>query len=522
MDTLPQELIDKISSLLSRKDLKATLVLSRKLQYGAERHSGVFSHAKLKPDVATTRKFLSTYNSHRLLYLRGISFETSIPWIESEYDSNGIPERFCRETEDELQIINEEFTKQIGILFRTLSTLESQAGAQYRPGKIHLTIYTTERRLWQGECYHRKSMSWRVRLLSPSELPKLSSIRTLTLEVPCDDMRCHEIGEVFSCHIEYKVLLDIARRCPNLDTLECRLSGREWLGSFTSQAMNQSCQDWAGPRRDSRHSLEKAMQGIKKSLPYLRHVRLDFLYPLCWAEDFNQCFPLPDLIKPALSDPFSSSLRVLSHQLRTMDLRVVADETLFWPTESSRDVWPNMESIHIMFNNSHPSGSWYFSGQPSIGTGYVITPEHYPPLEETDRDFENDLDDATVYMNWLTNDAFSTSHTRVFPQETRLARFLEAFARAAAHMPVLKEFVLWTPIKLDVSDFEDEFPNLDPKTISKNAMEDAELHKLFQEIGQKEHGEEVREHWNDVENQDDGLDYRDWFEDWFGDWAYEA
>lgn len=144
--------------------------------------------------------------------------------------------------------------------------------------------------------------------------------------------------------------------------LKCTLGGSEWIGSFQSQTLNESCQYWTGPRRDSRHSLKNAAQDIHKALPHLPHANLNFLYPLDWAEDFHERNDLPDLVRPALWDPFSTSLRILSYQLRTMRLRVVADKTLFWSIDNNYDcTWPNTESMNIMFNNFHPSGSWYFN-----------------------------------------------------------------------------------------------------------------------------------------------------------------
>lgn len=559
MDTLPLELIEKISSFLSQTDLKATLLLSRKFQYAAERHSGAFSDAELTPDLATTQKFLSTYNSHRFRYLRSVSFSTSVPGIRSEHETDENPDQPCRDTENERQVINEEFTNQIKMLFRTLIMVENHVYAEHGLGNIHLNVYTPIRYLCDSECYHRKFTSWRVRLLSPSTLPTLSSVRALTLGVPGGGISIPEEGGFFWCHIDYRVLLDMGRQCPNLDTLNCHLGGIEWRGSFLSQAMNESCQDWAGPRRNSRHDFAKAMDGIKKALPLLRHVQLDFLYPYHWPETFDHRLPLPDLVKPALSDPFSSSLRALSHQLRTMDIRVVADETLFWPVVGSCEecIWPNMQSINIMFCNAHPSGSWYFGGLSNGTKGYEVTSQHYPPLEQTDRDRANDEDEETQYVMWGSGDAFSMRFTRVFPQECLLP-FLEAFTRAAARMPVLRQYALWTPVTLDVFQLKEEFPGLDPKRFSRNATEgscpelawgiayknpkayhvldtwtaaydtsirniwwkvgswrpESSLHQLFQSIGQEQHGSRVDEHWGAMDDHEESLDSREWFEQW--------
>jgi hypothetical protein len=63
----------------------------------------------------------------------------------------------------------------------------------------------------------------------------------------------------------------------------------------------------------------------------LRHARLDFLYPRSHIQYIDQRMPMPELMDPSLCDPFSTSIRIFSQQLRTMYLSVVADATLFWP-----------------------------------------------------------------------------------------------------------------------------------------------------------------------------------------------
>lgn len=61
---------------------------------------------------------------------------------------------------------------------------------------------------------------------------------------------------------------------------------------------------------------------MEDALTVLQHVHLDFLYPYIRVEYIDQRSALPNLLSPAPYDPFSSSLRLLSYQLRTMSLRV--------------------------------------------------------------------------------------------------------------------------------------------------------------------------------------------------------
>jgi hypothetical protein len=564
MNTLPQELIDRISSYLNRDDLRNTLLLSRKLQYAAEQYSGLFSDFALTSDNAA--KFLSIYSSYRFRYLRNVSFATTVPAI----DSNDDAEQDCRDTAKELKIVDEEFTRQISVLFSTLKMLESRVKDKYGPGRIHLTVYTPTRDLCAGQCYHRKFTSWRVHLLSPSTLPTLTSVQSLTLNASATDMAYPNEGGRFPRKLDHRVFLDLAIKCPNLKKLQCRLGGDEWLGSFESQAMNESCQDWLGPRRDSRHDFGKAYKGQEGvALPCLRHVQLDFLYPLHWVEDFDQRVALPNLVKPALSDLFSTSLRILSYHLRTMSLRVVADETLFWPLDSSCETpfWPNMEIISIMFHMSTPSGSWYFRGLPGIGATerFDVTTEDYPPLAPTERDSANDNDDEVEYVQWNTGNPFSRCQVRVYPDDETLVPFITAFARAAACMPSLKEFALWTPLKYDYWEDLGEYEHVDPSHVSQYAGEDKHpelawgiayvapgeqdftlwpkgdyspnrriwwrvanwrpsvaLYDFFQRVGREKHGEGLLEYWNDEaieyrngqNNCGDGLGSRDWFTEW--------
>lgn len=245
--------------------------------------------------------------------------------------------------------------------------------------------------------------------------------------------------------LDHRVLLDISSKFPNLNFLQCKLGADEWVGSFKSKELWYITHDWEGPRRDSRHDFGKAYEAVV--LPSLRHVQLDFLYPLQAVENFDQQKALPNLTKPAIYDPLSSSLRLLSYQLRTMSLHVVADESLFWPPDGSIPSWPNLESINVMFHISTPLGSWYFCGLPGVGSteGFDVTDDAYPPLATIDRDSNDDSEVAD--LNW--DYEYYHSQFRVEPNEETLVPFLTAFAKAATLMPSLKEFALWSPLKLN-------------------------------------------------------------------------
>ena len=93
--------------------------------------------------------------------------------------------------------------------------------------------------------------------------------------------------------------------------------------------MNNSCQDRVGPRKDSRQDFCKAL----KTLPSLQHVQLDFLWPTNTMGDIDQRVAMPNLVKLAIYDTFSISLRLLN-----MNLSVCADDTLFWPTDNTSNI----------------------------------------------------------------------------------------------------------------------------------------------------------------------------------------
>ncbi|KAL5391763.1 hypothetical protein DPSP01_001051 [Paraphaeosphaeria sporulosa] len=536
MNEIPQELVDRISSYLDRADLKNTLLISRKFQSAAERYSTAFQSYVLTESNA--RVFSERYSSRRFRYLRYLHYYTHFPKL----DSNDKEEN-CRESLEELELLDKEFTRQIEFLFSTVQAIESQLCTEISPGKIHLSIYTPTRAINQDKfCLHHTFISWRVQLLSSSSLPSLFSIRCLTVVAP--DQVFYSNGPTPALRrIDHRILLDLANLLPNLDILQCMVGGDEWHGSFENPGLRHITRDCAGPRRDSRHNFRKALDTL--SVPSLRHVDLDFLYPLDHVRQIDQRRILPNLVKPAAFDPLSTSLRLISYQLRSMKICVVADETLFWPTEGygSTPAWPNLERINVMFHMSTPSGSWYFEGLPGVGAteGFEITSDMYPPLTTTAEDLDDD--GYAVDENW--DDEHRTVQFRVSPNEKLLIPFLTAFARAAGQMPRLESAELWSPLDLDLSRLEYEYEGFDTTQVPsfsdgtlgwgvayrKPGVEafdilpgedfcpsrqiwwrmarwrpPPELQSLFRRIGKEEYGEGLLEYWG-ADQCDRGLPY---------------
>lgn len=183
MEKLPQELIDRISGHLDTDELKQTLTINQKFQAAAERYSGAFDEFGLDEDNAD--QFLDRFSNHRSRYLRRVKFATVLPAPEEDHDdekddTSGFPP--CRESKEDLKALDVEFTRQINSLFSTMKKLEQRV-RDYGPGNVQLTIYAPTTDVDPGSfCYHRAFVSWKVHLLSPENLPVLSSIRSLRFE----------------------------------------------------------------------------------------------------------------------------------------------------------------------------------------------------------------------------------------------------------------------------------------------------------------------------------------------------
>lgn len=153
----------------------------------------------------------------------------------------------------------------------TLKAIETRLDSVYNLGKIHLTVYTPTRAInEEGYCLHVKFLSWRVHLLSPSTLPTLTSVRSLTVETP-EQTFCSGESVLSLRKTDLRMLLDIVSRLPRLEFLQCNIGGDEWQTGFKSKVLRSATHNWEGPRRDSRHDFGKALESLTASLPYLRH-----------------------------------------------------------------------------------------------------------------------------------------------------------------------------------------------------------------------------------------------------------
>ncbi|KAF2870073.1 hypothetical protein BDV95DRAFT_629382 [Massariosphaeria phaeospora] len=526
MDQLPQELVDRICSYLDAEGLRTTYNVSSKLRRAAEEHAE--QHRTQSRDLThvNERAFVSRYGGFRLRYLEDVEFTTSFGDLDAFADGYD-----CRESADEQHHKYSMLTYHIQDLFRILKMVEERAGDRNR-GKYQLTIYSLPQDYTNNEyrCPHREHEQWRTHLTEPETLPYIMSVQSLELPNGGDRAK-----------LDYRVVLDLISRFPNLECLDCHLGNYEWTPRYKHEPANTLIYDYDGPRRDTRHSFGDAIKTI--IIPEsLQHVNLDFLRDD--ADDLDHWKAMPNLVSPALKDPFSTSLRILSYHLKEITLRVQADETLFWPQDGSTPVWPHLQYIRVMFHMVSPSGTWYFEGPGGEGggsTGYEVNESSYPPLEATEEDKFLDAESKAWRRGlWNTSDFCF----RISPSESTLGPFLASFAKAAANMPALKSALLWSSLRWTVDrgspnereqfdyfqppqeffqsprrrsgwgvmyDRSGNYPALtltsrDPNCKARELWwkvgkwrPSPQLHDLFQNIGRREHGEALIEHWHDDE-----------------------
>jgi hypothetical protein len=544
MDQLPQELVDRISFFLSSDDLKNTLLLSHAFRFPAEKYSGAFASFNL--DNGNTKKFVHTFSGHRLLYLRDLRFGIRLPLPE---------DREHRDSADQLSRNDKSFTQQITFLFKTMRMVEERAGNKNTTGKVRLAISSPSRPIFRG-CslsYHHH-LSWRVHLLKPEALPLLESVRSLEVGDDWGGLFIRRTDDAdyqwAGVKLDYRVMVDLVARLPNVEYWGCRIGGDEWSPKTEQEAARYLTQDWAGPRRDTRWDFAKALLSIRVP-DSLRRIRLDFLHDLDKSTHIDHLTAQPDLVSPAASDLFSTSLHQLTHHLRRLHLRVVADETLFWPKDNCTTLWPSLESLVVMFHMVSPSGQWYFVGPNGEGretAAFKITDTSYPPLETTPYDKEMDWQ-ITSEGDRRYRGSLNTN-IRIVPNDRTLRPFLAAFAKAASNMRALQEAVLWCPLAW--APYDEDGEELDTDWLPENCPDrdklawglhyqaknepnftrhggglptevpllwwkvgkwrpDPELHGLFKKIGRTPWGDVIEEHWED-EDFGEGLIDREYFE----------
>jgi hypothetical protein len=370
MDTLPPELVDRISSFLDRANLKHTLLLSPAFQVAAENHSGAFADFHFVDLVQDCESFVSQYSGQRLRYLRNI--EVNICFSAMRIFAVGdLP---CRESKSELDAKDQLFTKKLRHIFEAIKRAENAAkNTGHGPGRIHLTIFTPYRMMDAELCRHTMSSAWRLRILNAVQFPFLNSIRELSIYNP--DISPERTGMRHALsRLDPRITVDLACKLPNLEHLGCRLGVEEWNYTSANPARKHFEHDFEGCARDARAAFADALATAQLP-PALREVQLDFFFDLSEHLHLDENEGGPDLVGTGQGDPFSKSLHVLAQGLKRLDLKVKADATLFWPVQGETP-FLNLETLNVMFFTITPSGSWYFRGRAGRGaetTGYQIT-----------------------------------------------------------------------------------------------------------------------------------------------------
>jgi hypothetical protein len=550
MNRLPQELVERVCSFLPKDDLKNVLTLSRPFWPAAERYSDAF--AKLTITEHNPEPCLALYSGHRIAFLREVVFRPSFDPIH--YDETGEEDPPCRESAEQLREKDESFTRQIQFLFKALKSIEGSSDDEHARGTYRLSIYSPVRlvdvEVLREDCLHNAHVSWRVHLLRPEELPSVRFVRSLELynEGCADKDRYHyskphgldpnHFAAVES-KLDLRVLLDIAMKFSNLEFLGVKTGGHEWHQFRADEKPVEWFEhDWEGPRRDSRHDFAKLIHSPEFQLPSsLRRASLDFMSPIERTINIHHEKYMPNLITPALIDPFSSSLLLLSKNLRQLRIRAVVDHSLFWPGSDHVTAWSNLEILEVMFHIARPDGGWYFHG-PGGEQGNTdksqLCDEAYPPFKASD--FDRRAHDAQeAYGGKCSQNG--NNQFRIMPHTPSLVPLLEGFAKATAQMPLLKTAAIWSPSSWDLNDewdeenefyrYLDDFPETNDtawgiiyaaphqSTDDRNCRSlnwlfpqwrpSPELHECFRQIGREKHGDELAELWEDEPIEDSDI-----------------
>jgi hypothetical protein len=135
-------------------------------------------------------------------------------------------------------------------------------------------------------------------------------------------------------------------------------------------------------------------------------------------------------------DPFSASIRTISHNLNILNVRARIDSTLFWPSRDEANVttpeWRFLRKLCVTFNMVAPTGAWYFEGE--------YDPDEDDPLPgEVDTDNEMDIDDHDEEINY--------SNFRDVPEPRMINPLVLALSQAVPKMPVLEHMNLSCSIR---------------------------------------------------------------------------
>jgi hypothetical protein len=207
MNQFPQELFDRICSHLSAEDLRETYYVSTKFRKAAEENAGehkIDNYEISKED--DLNNFIRYYSGFRIRYLKHVQ-------LNVYFSDPADEDRSCWESAQEQREKDETFTEQVNMIFAALKEIEQCAGERNR-GNYRLTICITS--YVDEQCLHRQHAQRRTRLLEAEALPELKSVGSLQV-----------LNDTWSAKLDYRNLVDLAARLPNLEYLECRVAQDE-------------------------------------------------------------------------------------------------------------------------------------------------------------------------------------------------------------------------------------------------------------------------------------------------------
>lgn len=450
MVPLPQELIDLIVLHSDEKTRHKLLTISPAFQGSVERQ---FNWHSVTLHSDNIKKSAATCHGPRIRYIQNVRYDLKFPPLQRERNARRKLELPCRDTKEELAANDECFTSQVAELFDVLGTIEKQGGTKRWRG-IDLVIHIHRQGTTTVLCDHRKYHNWRLHLLRPRRLTEVQSVRSLTLKP--ERSGNHESRPSGVRPFDLRVIMDLTCKLPNLEELECPFLYERFMYPYMIGLLVPFCLPWEGPWRDSRHDFARAVRTAELGnlLPTsFKKAELHFFDVDKDGDSMQHHDSIKDLVHPKLYDPLSSGIRTLSQGLEELDLRIIADPTLFWPfapienktklAVPSPPTWPLLKHLRVEFHPLAPNGTWYFH-HPHSRFEYKtkpVTKEDYPPVKKNANDSRDDRDRLAVLSasSLTSSDMFRTE-----PDRERVEPLLDAFARALRCMPAVEEAELFS------------------------------------------------------------------------------
>lgn len=439
---LPPDIIKRI---VSYYDGPATnlLTVSRDFQDVIEEH--LWPHICV--NESTIRRFRGACHGNRISLIRSITFRLRFARLHRDAHRIDRPRYKCRLSMKQAHADNELFTRQISLLFAVLRTLEYRGAETGHPmGKVALEIASMAHGEDEEEEVtpsHRRYHSWRLCLLNRRSLPSLRSISSLEFSRELSDD-----AEIELHPVDLRVLIDLASKLPGLKSLKSLYLHERFSESYLCRPKAAASRDpWIGPMRDSRIEFARAVgEALAKSaaqrMPDLECLELHFWKHPARCLSIEETAPVADMLGPLLYDPLSTAIRLISVKLVHLDLRVIADSTLFWPHKSERGAvpaWPHLKTLAVEFHPATPRGTWYFCGRMEEGRagekGYAITQLDYPPTGVGGKYWEYVPDNPVKERSETESES---DIYRTNPIDEVMEPLLEAFGRALGCMPALQ------------------------------------------------------------------------------------